>query len=141
MNIYSNNNDILSDLKDWIENNPIDYSELLFDPFLNKEEAIKRNSEFVTCNKCGVIGNKPNMLRWHFDKCTTVLRTCKQCNKTIPRQNIKPIQYDVKKHCNRKCYTESKKGKIFLEMTQERKDNISKKQKQYHAGLKINKNK
>ena len=89
-------------------------------------EALKRNSTFVECPHCKVVGNEPNMMRWHFDNCTSILRCCEQCGNTIPRQGIKPFQYDVKKYCNRKCYMESKKGKPFLTMTDEIKDKISK---------------
>ena len=99
---------------------PIEYSEFC------KSEAEKRNAVMVQCPKCGVTGNEPNMLRWHFDNCTTHLRTCKQCGENIPRQGIKPIQYDVKKYCNRKCYMASKKGKAPIIMTDEVKDKLSK---------------
>jgi hypothetical protein len=89
-------------------------------------EALKRNSTFIKCPHCNVTGNEPNMLRWHFDNCETVLRCCKQCGNTIPRQGIKPFLYNVKKYCNRKCYMESKKGKPPIVMTHEVKEKLSK---------------
>jgi len=90
----------------------IDYSDcILFDPITNREEAIKRNAEIVECDKCGVKGNRPNMMRWHFDNCKVILRSCKQCGNTIPRQDIKDYLYDQKIYCNRKCYMKSKLGK------------------------------
>lgn len=33
-----------------------------------KESAAKNNIQ-VTCPHCGKTGNKPTMLRWHFDNC------------------------------------------------------------------------
>ena len=90
----------------------IDYSEcIIFDPIINREEALKRNAEIVECDKCGVKGNRPNMMRWHFENCQTILRSCKQCVKIIPRQGIKDYLYDQKIYCNRQCYMKSKKGK------------------------------
>jgi hypothetical protein len=88
-------------------------------------DALIRNSTFIKCPKCEVVGNEPNMLRWHFDNCQTKLRQCKQCGNNIPRQGIKPFLYDVKKYCNRKCYMESKKGKPPINMTDEVKKKIS----------------
>lgn len=106
-----------------------------FDEIQNKEfiecielcrtEAHIRNSTFVECPHCKVVGNEPNMLRWHFDNCETVLRCCEQCGNTIPRQGIKPFLYDVKKYCNRKCYMDSKKGKPPIVMTDEIKNKLS----------------
>jgi len=92
---------------------------------LFKIEALIRNSTIIKCTYCGVEGNEPNMLRWHFENCTTKLRCCIQCGETIPRQGIKPFLYDVKKYCNRKCYMESKKGKAPIEMTDEVKNKLS----------------
>ena len=89
-------------------------------------DALKRNSTSIKCPKCDVVGNEPNMLRWHFDNCNSILRLCEQCNNTIPRQGIKPFLYDVKKYCNRKCYMNSKKGKQPIKMTDEVKEKISK---------------
>jgi hypothetical protein len=89
-------------------------------------DTLKRNSTFIKCPKCDVVGNEPNMLRWHFDNCNSILRLCEQCGHTIPRQGIKPFLYDVKKYCNRKCYMNSKKGKPPIEMTSEVKEKISK---------------
>ena len=96
-----------------------------FDPTISREEALKRNSEIVVCDKCGVSGNRPNMIRWHFDNCRTLLRTCEQCGETIPKQGIKDIQYNVKKYCNRKCYMEYKKGKAPIVMTKEIREKLS----------------
>ena len=90
------------------------------------EDALKRNSTFIQCPKCKVVGNEPNMYRWHFENCKTTFRTCEQCNETIPRQGLKPFLYDAKKYCNRKCYTESKKGKPPILMTDEIKQKLSK---------------
>lgn len=90
----------------------IDYSEcFLFDPITNREDALKRNAEIVECDKCGVRGNRPNMMRWHFENCKVKLRPCKQCGKTIPRQGIKDHLYNQKIFCDRKCYMKSKVGK------------------------------
>jgi hypothetical protein len=100
---------------------------LPYDPIINKIEAIKRNSEFVTCPKCGVEGNRPNMMRWHFDKCKTILKNCKQCDKVIPRQGIKDHQYKEKHYCNRECYMKSKKGKTPILLTDEMKKTIGQK--------------
>ena len=73
---------------------------------LTQMETLMRNSEIVTCPKCGVKGNSPNMARWHFD-------------------NIKPYLYNQKNYCNRKCYMESKKGIPPIIMTEEVKKKIS----------------
>ena len=94
------------------------------DPKILRMEAIKRNSEFVTCPKCSVIGNYPNMMRWHFDKCKTKLKECKQCNQTIPRQGIKDYLYKQKNYCDRNCYMQSKIGKNPINLTSEMKEKI-----------------
>ena len=133
--------DLINELKQFIIDNPIDFSQLIFDPNISREEALKRNSEFITCDKCGVTGNRPNMMRWHFDNCKTILRKCEQCGNTIPRQGTKDYLYNQKKYCNRKCYSESKKGKTFLDMTKEMKNKISISRKKYYERLKLNKNK
>ena len=78
---------------------------------LYRREAIARNSEIVTCDKCGTSGNRPNMMRWHFENCITEWRPCKHCGNIIPRQGIKDYLYSQKIYCNRKCYMESRKGK------------------------------
>ena len=73
-----------------IEHIEIDYPDIkLFDCEIEREEALKRNATIVTCPKCGVKGNKPNMLRWHFDNCKTKLKNCLHCGNIIPRQGIK----------------------------------------------------
>ena len=97
---------------------------------LTQMETLMRNSEIVTCPKCGVKGNSPNMARWHFDNCKTITKSCKQCGKIIPRTsndgtNIKPYLYNQKNYCNRKCYMESKKGIPPIIMTEEVKKKIS----------------
>ena len=117
----------------------IDMTNLIFsnDPTINRIEAIKRNSEFVICPKCGVEGNRPNMMRWHFSKCKTVLKNCKQCNKIIPRQGVKDHLYKEKHYCNRECYMESKKGKNPIEMTSEVRKKISEARKKYHGRTNI----
>jgi hypothetical protein len=111
----------LKDIKfDEIENKEfIKYKELC------RSDAQIRNSTFIECPHCKVVGNEPNMLRWHFDNCTTTFRNCEQCNGIIPRQGTKPFQYDVKKYCNRKCYMDSKKGKPPIVMTDEVKNKLS----------------
>jgi hypothetical protein len=98
---------------------PIEYSAFC------KSESEKRNAVIVECPKCGVTGNEPNMLRWHFDNCTTKFRICEQCGENIPRQGIKPFNYDVKKYCNRKCYMASKIGKAPITMTDDIKQRLS----------------
>ena len=96
------------------------------DPHILRQEAIKRNSEFVACDKCGVVGNRPNMMRWHFENCKTTLKECKQCGKTIPRQGIKDHIYNKKTYCNRNCYMKSKIGKPPIIMTNDIKEKLSK---------------
>lgn len=88
-------------------------------------EALKRNSTTVKCPKCNVVGNEPNMYRWHFDNCETIFKDCQQCGNIIPRQGIKPFLYDKKKFCNQKCYMESKKGIPPIIMTNEIKNKLS----------------
>jgi hypothetical protein len=107
------------------------------DPEINRVEALQRNSEFIKCPKCGVTGNRPNMMRWHFDKCKTVLKNCKQCGKIIPRQNVKDYLYKQKQYCDRKCYMESKKGKAPINMTPEVCKKVSEARKKYYARLYI----
>lgn len=85
----------------------------IFDPNLSADEAKRRNAEIVECDRCGVTGNRPNMMRWHFENCKVVLRTCQQCGGVIPRQGTKDYLYNEKKYCNRRCYGASKKGKSF----------------------------
>jgi hypothetical protein len=97
-----------------------------YDPNWCRKDAIARNKIEYTCNKCGVIGKGPNMIRWHFDYCQTVLRDCKQCGKTIPRQGTKDYLYNKKIFCNRQCYMKSKKGNAPIIMT----DNIKNKLKE-----------
>jgi len=96
-----------------------------FDSMISKEECIKRNSEIVNCDRCNVSGNRPNMIRWHFENCKTVIRKCEYCNNNIPRQGIKDSQYNDKKYCNRKCYMQSKKGLLAINMTPEVKEKLS----------------
>ena len=122
-----------------IEHIEIDMSNLIFpnDPTINRMEALKRNSEFVKCPKCNVTGNKPNMMRWHFDNCKTILKNCKQCGNIIPRQGTKDHLYKEKHFCNRKCYMESKKGKNPIEMTSEVRKKISEARKKYHGRTNI----
>lgn len=105
-----------------------DYKISEIDSEIERKEAIERNSEIIICDRCGVSGNRPNMMRWHFENCKTIFRNCEYCKNIIPRQGIKNILYDRKKYCNRKCYTESKKGKIPIIMTDEVKNKLSKKQ-------------
>jgi hypothetical protein len=116
--------DIFESLKNF-KFEDIDNKEFLDQRELFKTEALIRNSTILKCVHCGVEGNEPNMLRWHFENCTTKLKICEQCEETIPRQGIKPFLYDAKKYCNRKCYMESKKGKAPIKMTAEVKNKIS----------------
>jgi hypothetical protein len=104
-----------------------DYSEMNFDDAVLVQEALRRNSEIVECPKCGVTGNYPNMMRWHFESCKTVLKSCQHCNNIIPRQGIKDHLYTQKNYCDRKCYMESKKGKNPILLTDEMKNKISQK--------------
>ena len=103
-----------------------EYGLINFDREICRQEAIERNSEIVTCDKCGVQGNRPNMMRWHFENCKTVLLNCQCCGKVIPRQGIKDHLYKKKKFCNRSCYMESKKGIAPIAMTDEVRDKLSK---------------
>lgn len=126
---------------EYCEIDDIDMSALIFtnDPTILKEEALKRNSEKIQCPKCGVEGNRPNMMRWHFDKCKTKLKNCKECGKIIPRQGIKDYLYDQKHYCNQICYMKTKKGKIPVEMTPEIRKKISESRKKYYVNNKSNK--
>jgi len=99
---------------------------VVYDPTISSKEAIKRNSERVTCPHCGVIGNHPNMMRWHFDKCFAKLRKCEQCGDNIPRQGCKESVYKKKIYCDKVCYNESRKGKSPIVMTPEVREKISK---------------
>ena len=96
-----------------------------FYPELAREEALERNADIIECNKCGVTGNRPNMMRWHFDNCTRKAKPCKSCNKDIPMQGLKPYLYDAKNYCNRECYTESRKGIKPIVMTDEVRRKLS----------------
>ena len=118
----------------------IDMSNLIFsnDPTILRNEALKRNSEKVQCPKCQVEGNRPNMMRWHFEKCKTILKNCEQCGKIIPRQGTKDFRYKNKKYCERKCYMKSKKGIVFLEMTVEMREKLSVARKKYLDNVKNN---
>jgi RecJ-like exonuclease len=118
----------------------VDMSNLIFsnDPTILRNEALKRNSEKVQCPKCQVEGNRPNMMRWHFEKCKTILKNCEQCGKIIPRQGTKDFCYKNKKYCERKCYMESKKGIVFLEMTVEMREKLSVARKKYLDNVKNN---
>lgn len=104
-----------------IDHTDIVYEDPEFNSFIevNSIEAKQRNSEIVKCPHCGEEGNRPNMMRWHFENCKTVLKNCEQCGNAIPKKGIVNHLYQKKKYCNRKCYMESKKGKPFLEMTPE----------------------
>lgn len=95
-----------------------------YDVEISREETLKRNAEIVTCDRCGVHGNRPNMMRWHFENCKTVLRNCEHCSGIIPRQGTKENQYRVKKYCGRSCYMESKKGKLAINMTDDVKNKL-----------------
>jgi len=126
---------LLSELLN-IEHVEIEYAPVTYNnPLVSRNEALKRNAEIVECPKCGVKGNRPNMMRWHFDNCKTVLRKCQQCGNTIPRQGIKDIQYNQKIYCNQDCYMESKKGKNAIEMTEEVRKKISEAKKRYYEQL------
>lgn len=119
-----NDDDLFADLKSFKfdEINNISHLE---QKELFRKEALIRNSTIIECPHCGVKGNEPNMLRWHFDNCDTILKKCQQCGETIPRQGIKPFLYNQKKYCNRKCYMQSKIGIPPIIMTDEIKKKIS----------------
>ena len=117
--------DIFEGLKD------VKFDEIQNKEFIEYKElcaigAQLRNATMVECPHCKVVGNEPNMMRWHFDNCETIFKNCKHCKGVIPRQGIKPFIYNKKDYCNRKCYMESKKGKPFLIMTDEIKEKLSK---------------
>jgi|13_taG_2_1085334.scaffolds.fasta_scaffold118736_1 hypothetical protein len=97
----------------------------ILNPTLNRQEAIARNKESLTCDRCGVTGGGPNMLRWHFENCKSKAKQCKECGKDIPMQGIKPYLYNQKKFCNRACYMESKKGIPPIKMTKEVRKKLS----------------
>jgi hypothetical protein len=101
-----------------------EYGVQQFDSTISRAEAIQRNTDIVECDRCGVTGGYTNMMRWHFENCSTKLRTCEQCGNTIPKQGVKPNQYKVKKYCNENCYQASKKGKICIVMTEEVKQKL-----------------
>ena len=96
-----------------------------FNSIICREEAIKRNTNIVQCDKCGVSGGETNMRRWHFENCKTKLKKCLECGNIISRQNIKDYLYDQKIYCNRKCYSKSKTGKVPILMTDEIKKKLS----------------
>ena len=106
----------------------------VFDSTISSMEAIKRNQEIVECPRCGVKGNRPNMMRWHFENCKTELKQCKHCANIIPRQDCKDYVYKKKMFCDNVCYNEFKKGKIPINMTSDVKKKIS------EAALKDSKN-
>lgn len=103
----------------------IENFDIIIDPKISKEEALKRNAEIVKCDRCGVSGNRPNMMRWHFENCKTILKEYKHCGAVIPRQGIKDVLYEKKIYCNQVCYYNSKKGKPFITMTDQIKNKIS----------------
>jgi hypothetical protein len=128
-----------------IDHVEIDYPDIkLLDSEIEKQQALRRNATIVTCPNCGVKGNEPNMLRWHFDNCKTKLKNCLQCGNLIPRQGVKDFLYEKKFYCNRSCYMESKKGKPPIIMTEEIKKKLSELKKgkpsnnQYTKGRKLN---
>jgi hypothetical protein len=96
-----------------------------FDSKFQSEEAIKRNKEIVQCTRCGIFGNRPNMMRWHFEACKTKLKECEECHNIIPRQNVKDSLYDKKKFCNSTCYFKSKLNIPPVIMTDDVKKKIS----------------
>lgn len=77
----------------------------------DRKEAIRRNKEMIICDRCGTRGNRPNMMRWHFENCTTVLRKCQACDEIMPRQGRKNFVYNQRFYCNRVCYTIGRTGK------------------------------
>lgn len=96
-----------------------------FNPILSREEAIKRNTNIVKCDRCGIFGGETNMRRWHFENCKTKMKNCLECGNIIPRQNIKDYLYEQKIYCNRECYSKSKTGKVPILMTDEIKKKLS----------------
>jgi hypothetical protein len=95
----------------------------IFDPNISADEAKRRNAEIVECNVCGVTGNRPNMMRWHFENCKVKLRECQQCGGVIPI--TKASRYSKSLYCSHKCFTDSKIGKAPLIMTDEIKKKLS----------------
>lgn len=108
------------------------YGMKIYDKNMAREEAIARNTEMVGCDRCGVIGNRPNMMRWHFENCKTKLKKCVLCGETIPRQGIKDYLYKQKKYCNSDCYNRSKIGKAPFIMTEEIKNKLRKPKSEEH---------
>lgn len=98
---------------------------LLYNPELAREDALERNAEIVECDKCGVTGNRPNMMRWHFENCTKKIRQCKNCKKDMPRQGYKPSLYKKKAYCDMACYTESRVGIAPIVMTEDVRRKVS----------------
>jgi hypothetical protein len=96
-----------------------------FDPTICRADALKRNAEIVQCDRCGVSGNRPNMMRWHFENCKVQLKPCQHCGLNIPRQGVKDFIYNRKKFCGVDCYNESKKGKCPVNMTEDVRNKIS----------------
>lgn len=114
----------IENMRQWMIDNPLDLPSQ-YDSTICKSEAIKRNAEIVECDKCGVKGNRPNMMRWHFENCQVVFRSCKQCGNIIPRQGVKDSLYNTKIYCCQDCYMSSKKGKAPITMTNDVKKKIS----------------
>jgi hypothetical protein len=103
-----------------------DDSNCVYNPEISRIEALKRNSEFVTCDRCGQSGNRPNMMRWHFENCkTTPNKKCPHCGDVISPKGIKRNIYEQKVFCTRFCYIASRKGIIPIEMTEEIRKKIS----------------
>jgi hypothetical protein len=97
-----------------------------YNPEIQRLEALKRNAEFVTCDRCGQTGNRPNMMRWHFDNCKTTLnKKCLYCEKIISPVGIKRRVYEKQKYCNNLCYISSRVGIAPIEMTPEIKAKLS----------------
>lgn len=88
-------------------------------------EAKKRNAETVKCPHCGEEGNRPNMMRWHMDNCTTILKKCHQCGTDMPKKGTVNHRYQKQKYCSRKCWADSKKGTPPIQMTDEVREKLS----------------
>ena len=125
MTIY----DTISDALGIMPSTNLDYLFSLppeYNPEISKLEALKRNAEFVTCDRCGKTGNRPNMMRWHFDNCkTSVDKKCPQCEKVISPEGMKRNIFEKKIYCSKFCYIASRKGINPIEMTPEVRAKIS----------------
>ena len=95
-----------------IDDTGIPEDAVLFNPELNREEALERNRDIIECPNCNRVGNRPNMMRWHFENCKMKTRYCIECNNPIPKK-YKASQYKNMKYCDHKCYGKSRIGQAW----------------------------